>query len=302
MTTSPQLQTIIQTLRAQPRDDNRSFEEIRAGFEELAQMFPVAADVEHKPVDAGGVPAEWVAAPGAAADRVIFYLHGGGYTIGSLNTHRDLVGRISRASGARALSVDYRLAPEHPFPAAVDDSVEAYRWLLAQGVPPAGIIIAGDSAGGGLTIATLVALRVAGVTLPAAAVCLSPWTDLEGTGESMKTKAEVDPIVWFDLLSKMAQAYLGNAAPRTPLASPLYADLSGLPPTLVQVGTAEVLLDDSTRLAERAKAAGWDVTLEAWDEMIHVWQIFAAMLPEAQQAIDRIGQYVREKAAAKATV
>jgi acetyl esterase/lipase len=244
------------------------------------------------------VPAEWVVAPGADARRVILYLHGGGYTIGSINTHRELAARLSRAAAARVLVIDYRLAPEHPHPAAVDDATAAYRWLLANGVDPARIVVAGDSAGGGLTVATLVALRDAHTPLPAAGVCLSPWVDLEGSGESMTTKAAVDPMVQRDGLLKMAAAYLAGQDARTPLAAPLYANLSGLPPLLIQVGTAETLLDDSTRLAERARKAGVNVTLDPWEDMIHVFQAFATYLPEARQAIDRIGEFVKQRAVA----
>ena len=291
---SQQLQAIIQMIKSQPDLHGAPVEQRRAAFEAVTQMFPVPDDVKSEPVDAGGIPAEWIAAPGADPERVIYYLHGGGYAMGSINTHREMVSRISRASGARALAIDYRLAPEHPFPAAVEDATAAYRWLLSAGVDPARLVIAGDSAGGGLTVATLVALRDAGDSLPAAAVCLSPWVDMEGIGESMTTKAEADPMVNREDLLEGAQAYLGGADPRTPLAAPLYADLKGLPPLLIHVGTAETLLDDSTRLAERAKAAGVDVTLEPWDDMIHVWQFFAATLPEGQQAIDRVGEFIRE--------
>ena len=298
---SQQLQAIIQMIRSQPDLHGAPVEQRRAAFEAVTQMFPVPDDVKSEPVDAGGIPAEWIAAPGADPERVIYYLHGGGYAMGSINTHREMVSRISRASGARVLAIDYRLAPEHPFPAAVEDAAAAYRWLLSAGVDPARLVIAGDSAGGGLTVATLVALRDAGDSLPAAAVCLSPWVDMEGIGESMTTKAEADPMVNREDLIEGAQAYLGGADPRTPLAAPLYADLKGLPPLLIHVGTAETLLDDSTRLAERAKAAGVDVTLEPWDDMIHVWQFVASMLPEGQQAIDRIGGFIREHAGAPVT-
>ena len=298
---SQQLQAIIQMIRSQPDLHGAPIEQRRAAFEAVTQMFPVPDDVKSEPVDAGGIPAEWIAAPGADPDRVIYYLHGGGYAMGSINTHREMVSRICRASGARALAIDYRLAPEHSFPAAVEDATAAYRWLLSAGVDPARLVIAGDSAGGGLTVATLVALRDAGDSLPAAAVCLSPWVDMEGIGESMTTKAEADPMVNREDLIEGAQAYLGGADPRTPLAAPLYADLKGLPPLLIHVGTAETLLDDSTRLAERAKAAGVDVTLEPWEDMIHVWQFLASMLAEGQQAIDRIGGFIREHAGAPVT-
>jgi acetyl esterase/lipase len=297
---SQQLQTIIQMIRSQPDLHGAPVEERRAAFEAVTAMFPVPDDVTSKPVDAGGVPAEWISAPGVDPDRVIYYLHGGGYAMGSVNTHREMISRISRASGARALAIDYRLAPEHPFPAAVEDATKAYRWLLSNGADPARTVIAGDSAGGGLTVATLVALRDAGDPLPAAAVCLSPWVDMEGIGESMTTRAEADPMVQRDDLVEGAQAYLGGADPRTPLAAPLYADLTGLPPLLIHVGTAETLLDDSTRLAERAKSAGVDVTLEPWEDMIHVWHFMAAMLAEGQQAIDRIAEFIGEHIGATA--
>jgi acetyl esterase/lipase len=284
---------ILEALRARPPEAELSIEESRAEFELVASQFQPAGDVRCEPVDAGGVPGEWISTPESAQERVIYYLHGGAYIMGSINTHRELISRLSRAARARALAIDYRLAPENPFPAAVQDSTSAYRWLVSTGVDPAHLVIAGDSAGGGLTLATLVALRDAGDPLPAAAVCLSPWVDLEGLGESMTTRAEVDPMIQRDSLVQTAKAYLGDADPRTPLAAPLYADLRGLPPLLIQVGTAEALLDDAARLAERARAAGVEVTFEPWDDMFHVWQFCASILPEGQQAVDRIGEFVR---------
>ncbi|MHB8381699.1 MAG: alpha/beta hydrolase [Candidatus Binataceae bacterium] len=287
-----QLDSLNQMLRAQALDPNAPVEQIRAGYEQMTVLFPVEPDVKCEPVSDGGVKAEWVAAPNADAGRAILYLHGGGYVIGSINTHRAISGRISRAAKARVLLIDYRLAPEHPFPAAVDDSIAAYRYMLAQGIRPGRLAIAGDSAGGGLTLATLIAIKDAKLPMPAAGVGLSPWVDMEAIGASMTTKADADPIVQKDGLLKMAAAYLGGKDPRTPLAAPLYADLSGLPPLLIQVGTAETLLDDSTRLAERARKSGVTVTLEPWENMIHVWQMFAPMLDEGQQAIDKIGAFV----------
>jgi acetyl esterase/lipase len=257
-------------------------------------QFPLAEDVRCEPVDAGGVPAEWIITPQSVQERVICYLHGGGYMMGSIKTHREMVSRLSREARARVLLIDYRLAPENPFPAAVEDSVTGYRWLLSTGVDPGRVVIAGESAGGGLAVATLVALRDAGEPPPAAGVPVSPWVDMEALGESMTTKADIDPMVDRDDTLMLAKAYLSDADPRTPLASPLYADLAELPPLLVQVGTSEVLLDDATRLAERARSAGVDVVLEPWDEMIHMWHFFAAVLPEGQQAIERIGEFVRE--------
>ena len=249
------------------------------------------------PAEAGGVSAEWSVAAGVDEAKVVLYVHGGGYVMGSAGSHRDVTGRLSKAAGARVLSLNYRLAPEHPFPAPVDDAVAAYRWLLAQGISPGNIAVAGDSAGGGLAIATLLALRDAGEPLPAAGIGISPWVDMEGTGESMTTRAAVDPVVQKEGLLGMAKLYLGDADPKNPLAAPLHADLAGLPPLLLQVGDAETLLDDSTRLAERAHAAGVDVTLKVWDEMPHVWHLFAPILPEGRQAIDEIGSFFQARTA-----
>jgi len=291
-----QLDSLIQMMKAQPIAQAPTLEQQRAGFEQMAGMFPVDADIKREPVTANGVKSEWVSAPDADAGRAILYLHGGGYVIGSINTHRSLAARLSRAAKARVLVIDYRLAPEHPFPAAVDDSVAAYRWMLAQGLKPSRIAVAGDSAGGGLTAATLVAIRDAKLPVPAAGALLSPWVDMEGIGESMTSKDSVDPMVHKDGLLEMAKAYLGGQNPRSPLAAPLYADLAGLPPLLMQVGTSETLLDDASRLAERAKKAGVNVTYEPWQNMIHVWHLFAPMLDEGQQAIEKIGAFVRKHA------
>ena len=249
------------------------------------------------PVEAGGVSAEWSVAAGVDETKVVLYVHGGGYVMGSAGSHRDVTGRLSKAAGARVLSLNYRLAPEHLFPAPVDDAVAAYRWLLAQGISPGNIAVAGDSAGGGLAIATLLALRDAGEPLPAAGIGISPWVDMEGTGESMTTRAAVDPVVQKEGLLGMAKLYLGDADPKNPLAAPLHADLAGLPPLLLQVGDAETLLDDATRLAEKARAAGVDVTLKVWDEMPHVWHLFAPILPEGRQAIDEIGSFFQARTA-----
>jgi epsilon-lactone hydrolase len=294
MATSQQLDTVIQMVKDLVSKKAETVAEMRANFAEAMSELRVADDVTCTPVDAGGVRAEWIVPPGAAAERVLLYLHGGGYVLCSVSTHRDLISRMARAAGMRALGLDYRLAPEHPFPAAVEDAATAYRWLVSHGTAPEHIAIAGDSAGGGLTLATLVALRDAGDPLPAAAVCLSPWVDLEGTGPAFAAKAAVDPFVNKGMTEFLAQQYLAGRDPRTPLAAPLYADLHGLPPLLIQVGTAEILLDDATRIADRAKAAGVDASLEVWDDMIHVWQLFAPLLPEGQQAIERIGAFIRE--------
>ena len=292
---SKELTAVIDLVSAPESAPTPTLEESRAGYEQMMAEFPIPEDISLEPVDAGGVPSEWVVAPNAEPDRVILYFHGGGYVSGSINTHRELCCRLSRAARARVLVIDYRLAPEHPFPAPVEDGVTTYKWLLASGVQPSNITIAGDSAGGGLTVAALVAIRDEGQPLPAAGIALSPWVDMEGIGDSMTSKADVDPMVQKDGLMDMANLYLGGADPRSPLAAPLYADLSGLPPLLVQVGSAETLLDDSTRLADLAKAVGVEVELEIWDDMIHVWHSFAPILPEGQQAIEKIGEYILNK-------
>ena len=273
-------------------------------FDELRSMlssngFPPPPGTQVTPVKVEGIPAEWVQAPGSDPDKRLLYLHGGGYVIGSLETHRDLVARIAAATGYAALFLDYRLAPEDPYPAAVDDAVAALRWVHDNGPdgpkPASKTLIAGDSAGGGLALATLVQARDTGVPLPTAAVSLSAWSDMAVTAESLQTRKDVDPMIGEPGLKAMASLYLGGADAKTPLASPVYADLTGLPPLLMQVGDHEIILDDTTRVADRAKAAGVDVTLEVWPEMVHVWQQFAAMLPEGQQAIDRIGEWVQAR-------
>lgn len=248
-----------------------------------------------EPVDAGGVPGEWVTAPGVTGDRVVVYFHGGGYVIGSLDSHRAHVARLSAATDARVLNVDYRLAPEHPFPAAIDDAVAAYRWVLASGVRPEAIALAGDSAGGGLTLATLLALRDAGDPLPAAAVPISPWADLELTGESISSRAERDLMCSEAGLKEMAAWYTAGHDVRHPYVSPIHGDPSGLPPLLIHVGDAEILLDDAVRFADAATGAGVDVTLEVWDDMPHVWHVFAGLLPEADQAVARVGSWLDTK-------
>lgn len=246
-------------------------------------------------VDANGVPGEWVIPANATDGRTLLYLHGGGYLVGGSEEVREMVARIAQAARARALVIDYRLAPEHPHPAAVEDAVTAYRWLIAQGTRPERLTVAGESAGGGLTLALLVSLRDAGDPLPAAAVPISPWVDLEAIGESMVKNAEVDPLVNKDVLFGMRDAYLQGQDPRTPSAAPLYADLRGLPPLLIVVGGSETLLDDASRLADRARQAGVDVTYEPSDQMIHIWQAFGEFLYEARESTDRIGRFIKER-------
>ncbi|TWT06115.1 alpha/beta hydrolase [Reyranella sp. CPCC 100927] len=293
--TTAQLDSLVTLLRSRPAPEKPDVGEARAGFEKMAQVLGGAPDAQCEKVDAGGVPAEWVAAPGHDTQRAVLYLHGGGYAIGSINTHRRLAYDISAASGARVLVIDYRLAPEHPFPAAVDDATTAWRWLLQQGLAANRLAIAGDSAGGGLTIATLVNLRDRKLGLPACAVAISPWVDLEGAGTSIITRSAQDPMVQKAGLLWMAGMYLNGKDAKTPLAAPLHADLKGLPPVLVQVGTAETLLDDATRVAEKLHAAGGDVRLAVWPNMLHVFPLFAPILSEGREGCIEIGAFIRSK-------
>jgi len=276
-------------------DGPTTIPEMRVMYDNIGNQFPTQGDITLRRIDIDGVPAEWASSPGAASDRVILYVHGGGYVIGSVASHRHLVTELGRAAGTQTLSLDYRLAPENPFPAAVDDALTGYRHLLGQGFAPAKIAIAGDSAGGGLTVALLLAIRDAGLPQPACGFCISPWVDLEGTGASMTGKADEDPMVQAAGLADMAAAYLAGASARNPLAAPLHADLAGLAPLLIQVGSAETLLDDATRLAAKAGAAQVDVRLEIWPEMIHVWHFFHPILGEARRAIGVAGDYVRAR-------
>jgi acetyl esterase/lipase len=291
---SAELATVIDMLRAMPPVGGDTIDEMRATMDAATGVMPVPEDIRFEPVDAAGVAAEWTIAPGAVSDGAIVYFHGGGYVSGSIRTHRLLVADVARAAGMPVLSVDYRLGPEHPFPAAVDDAVAAYGFVRERGIPASRIAFGGDSAGGGLTVATLLALRDRGAALPAAGICISPWLDLSLSGQSMDTREAADPMLNRTRLGMMARGYLAGTDPRTPLASPLFADLTGLPRLLVQVGTAEVLLDDATRFAARARQAGMDIELEVWDDMIHDWHAFALVLPEGRQALERIGAFVRD--------
>ncbi len=278
-----------------PPSASMTIAERRAQYDRAERVFPTPPDVAVEAVTAPERPAEWLRPPGARTDAAVLYLHGGGYVIGSPRSHRHLAAAIARAAGTAALLVDYRLAPEHPFPAALDDAVAAYQWLLGRGLAPSRVVVAGDSAGGGLTVAMLLALRDRGLPRPAGGACISPWVDLTCSGATYATKATVDPIVTRESVAMMAQAYAGVGDLKAPLLSPLYADLRGLPPLLVQVGSDEVLLDDSLGLGERARAAGVDVTVEEWPAMIHVWHWFLPMLAEAERAVGVIGNFVRTR-------
>jgi acetyl esterase/lipase len=293
---SHELQMVLQMLAGNPLQGEKPAVEMREGLEAMAGTFTLEPDVRVEKLTVAGMAAEWITSPTVSSAHALLYLHGGGYVVASLNTHRDLAASLGRVAKARVLIIDYRQAPEHPHPAAVDDAVAAYRWLLAQGIAADHLAIAGDSAGGGLTIATLVALRDLGVALPACGVCFSPWVDMEAVGESMQTVRN-DPMLNRGLILHFARFYLGGGTidPRTPLAAPLHAELRGLPPLLIQASRAEALLDDATRIAEKARRAGVECELDLTDEVPHVWQIFASILPEAQQALDRAGAFLRGK-------
>lgn len=273
----------------------RTVEAMREEFERVMAMFPMDPAVSREETKAGGVHAEWFTPPNVIPGRVMYYLHGGGYIIGSTETHASLIGEFAKVCQARCLAINYRLAPDHKHPAPVDDALAGYRWLLEQRVQPGQLVVAGDSAGGGLALALLVAARDEGLPLPAAGVCLSPWTDLAGTGESLDTRGHLDPMLDKRGVVTFARMILDDQDPKHPLASPLYADLRGLPPLLIHVGGKEILYDDAVRLAERARAAGVDVTLEIWDEMIHIFHIYSALLDEARDAVQKVGHFVHEK-------
>lgn len=270
--------------------DVPSVEEQRANYDAMlcANPIPAAASIEELII--GQCNADWVTVPVSREDRVILYLHGGGYVIGSNVGFREFASRLAQANRARVCLLDYRLAPEHPFPAAVDDAVAAFGWLLDQGVDPAGITVAGDSAGGGLTLATLLTLRDAGGPQAACGVCFSPWADLAGTGASAQPGAVDDPLVTDGLLADMSQAYAGEDL-RNPLASPLYADYEGLPPLFLLVGDREMLLDDATRVADKARNAGVDVSYFQGDGLVHVWPVLAPTAPESEAALEQMAGF-----------
>jgi monoterpene epsilon-lactone hydrolase len=297
---SEAMRNLIDALRRQQKASASqaplTLEERRAFFAPAGPIHPVPDDVQVTRVTAGRAPAYWLAAPGVDNGRVLLFLHGGGYELGSLRSDGELAARLGRASGMRVLFVEYRLAPEHPFPAAIDDVLAAWRWLRTdQGLNANSIAVAGDSAGGGLAVALLVATRDAGEELPAAAVLMSPTVDLTSSGASITERADQDPISTSTMLRQFAFDYLAGADPKTPLASPLFASLSGLPPLLVQVGTADLLLSDSERLAAVAAEAGVDVILNIGEGLPHVYQIMLGT-PEAAEATEQIERFLRARA------
>jgi monoterpene epsilon-lactone hydrolase len=277
--------------------DNVPVERIRAGIARSTRFIGPPRGTTVASISAAGIPAYWIQAKRIPDAPVMLYVHGGGFIVGWNNQYFIFLSHLSRATGTRVLGIDYRLAPEHPFPAAVEDCLASYRWLLQQHIAPQQVVIAGDSAGGNLALATLLALRDAGDPLPAAAVCLSPATDFTGSGPTFATRASVDPALTVEFARTVGKLYAGEADPRHPLLSPLFGDLRGLPPLMIHVGNDEILLSDSLQFTERARAAGSFVALKVWPHLWHVFPIYAPFLPEARQAVTEIGIFVRERIA-----
>ena len=287
---------MLEARRASAGSHEATVEELRAGMEVMLAALPPIGGVANEGVDLNGVQAEWTLPDDGDPSGTLLYLHGGGYFQGSIATHRRLVAALCLAGGTRGLSVGYRLAPEHRFPAAVDDAVAAYRWLISDGgEEPDRVIIAGDSAGGGLTFATLIALRDAGDPMPAGGFGISPWTDLAGTGDSLLTRKDQDPFIDPNEVHQTAARYAGDTDPRHPLVSPLYGDLHGLPPLLIHVGGAEVLYDDAARMADAARGAGVEVEFADWPDAFHVWHMMAGMIPEADEAVAAAGAWIAKR-------
>jgi len=267
----------------------------RKRLDDVGSVWPVAEDVKTTSVDVNGVPVEWSVVPGSDPSRVLMFFHGGGYCSGSIVSHRRLVTEAGRAAGVRTLAIAYRLAPEHPFPAAYDDVLTAWRFLRDQNIAGAHIAIGGDSAGAGLTLALIGRLRDAQEELPGCAWLISPWTDLMMSGSTLSSKEAIDPLIHKQYLSELADAYLPAGMDRKdPRVSPLYADLKGFPPVLIQVGSAETLLDDATRFATVAGAADVRVTLEIWPQMIHAWPLWNARLEPGRRALASAGAFIRQ--------
>ncbi len=282
----------LETMGANPE---MSLDETRAMFEQWGDITGEPGGVDYIEEDCNGVPCMWANPKGAKADRVLICTHGGGYVCGSMYTHRKMFGHLAKAIGCRALILHYRRAPEDTHPAQVEDAVTVYRWLLDQGIKPEHIATTGDSAGGALCTTMLIAIRDQGLPVPAAGMPMSPYYDMEFTGESMQTKADVDCLVSKEIAQTMAATFLGDASPKDPLANPFYADLTGLPPLYIQVGGDETLLDDSVRFEAKAKAAGVEVKMDIYPEMQHVFQFMAGMAPEADEAIAQMASWLRPK-------
>jgi monoterpene epsilon-lactone hydrolase len=294
---SKEFQELRDRLMSAPVKGETPIEEARAAFEALMAEFTPETDlsgIQLEKVQAGSVPAQWITVPGAHRERFLLYLHGGGFTMGSVQSHLDILARLARSTEARVLAIEYRLAPEHPFPAAIEDSVEAYRWLLDSGVEPKRIVVAGSSAGGGLVLSTSLKLRDDGDPLPAAGVCLCPFADMTLQSDSLVSNEGRDWVTR-SRVEAVVETYLAGADPAQPLASPLLADLTRMPPLLIQAGSHEILVDDARRLAAYASSDGVPVELNVWPEMIHMWQLFGARVPEGREAIEKLAAFLLKK-------
>ena len=290
-----EIEAIRELLGSKPRP--AGWAERRRRLDEVGSTWPVADDVTVEPVDVGGIPGEWSSVPGSEDSQVLLFFHGGGYCSGSILSHRRMVTEAGRKAGRRTLALEYRLAPEHPFPAALEDAVKAWRFLRGQGIAARDIAVGGDSAGGNLTVVLMNYLRDAGEELPGCAWLVSPWTDLALTGSTLTTKEAVDPIIHEGYLRELVEAYVPKGMdPKDPRLSPLYANLSGLPPVLIQVGSDETLLTDATRLAAAAGSADVPVTLEVWPHMIHAWPVWNARLESGREALAHAGAFIRQHA------
>ena len=294
MTDNLILKEIIDAKRKNPYTENKTINHLREETGTAGALIPLPDSTKFERILAGNVYAEWITCGDVDTDKTFMFIHGGGYYRGSIAATRATVARISAEAKVRCLSIEYRLAPEHPFPAAIDDTYTAYNWLLKEGMKPKNIIVSGQSAGGGLCLALLLKIKENNGFQPKGAVALSPWTDLSQSGKTMITNANTDPVISKKYLDRMANLYLSKTPSITPLASPLYGNLSGLPPMLVQVGSAETMLDDSKRFVERAKEAKVDVQIEVWEDMFHGWHGSAHILKDAEEAIKSIGVFCRK--------
>ena len=287
------LKNIIETKRKNPYTENKTIDQLRKETENAGSSIPLPKNIKYKSVVAGNVNAEWITCGEVNENRIFMFMHGGGYYRGSIAATRATVARISAEAKIKCLSIDYRLAPEHPFPAAINDTYSAYEWLVNEGINPDHIIVSGPSAGGGLCLALLLKIKDKNFSQPKGAVALSPWTDLYQTGKTMVTNEKIDPIISKKYLDRFAKLYFPDSYNMSYLASPIIGELSGLPDILIQVGSAETMLDDSKRFYKKAKKANVNVKLEIWEDMFHGWHSNAHILNDADKAIKNIGNFCR---------
>ena len=293
MTDNLTLKNIIDAKLKNPYTETKTIDQLRKETEDAGNKIPLPKNTKFKRISIGNIDAEWITCGESESNKIFMFMHGGGYYRGSIASTRATVARISAEAKVRCLSIEYRLAPEYPFPAAIDDTYTAYNWLLKKGVKPKNIIVSGQSAGGGLCLALLLKLKDKNFFQPRGAIALSPWTDLTQSGKTMKINADIDPVISKKYLDRMANLYLAKTPNTSPLASPLYGELSGLPPLLVQVGSAETMLDDSRRFVEKAKEAKVDVQIEVYKDMFHGWHSSAHILKDGEKAIKNIGLFCR---------